>query len=161
MNTDPEIALAAFDQGAAGYLLKTCAASEVVLAVREALRGKTYLSQNLKEKVEHLRWEHKKMLKEEARLTKRQREVLQLLAEGKVMKEVGNILNITTRTVVWHKYRIMEVLGATNNAELVRYAVRNHIVASQFLQLYALRNQHDSFLHNTSTPTNVMGATCN
>jgi len=101
-----------------------------MLAVREALRGKTYLSQILKEKVEHLRWEHKKMLKEEARLTKRQREVLQLLAEGKVMKEVGNIFNMTTRTVVWHKYRIMEVLGATNNAELVRYAVRNHIVAS-------------------------------
>jgi len=70
------------------------------------------------------------MLKEEARLTKRQREVLQLLAEGKVMKEVGNILNMTTRTGVWHKYRIMEVLGATNNAELARYAVRNHIVAS-------------------------------
>jgi DNA-binding NarL/FixJ family response regulator len=130
MNTDPEIALAAFDYGASGYLLKTCAASEVVLAVREVLRGKTYLSPTLKEKVAHLRWEHKKMLKEEARLTERQREVLQLLAEGKVMKEVGNILNMTTRTVGWHKYRIMEVLGATNNAELVRYAVRNHIVAA-------------------------------
>ena len=130
MNTDPEIALAAFDHGASGYLLKTCAASEVVLAVREVLRGKTYLSPTLKEKVFHLRWEHKKMLKEEARLTERQREVLQLLAEGKVMKEVGNILNMTTRTVGWHKYRIIEVLGATNNAELVRYAVRNHIIAA-------------------------------
>jgi DNA-binding NarL/FixJ family response regulator len=83
----------------------------VVLAVREALRDKTYLSQILKEKVEHLRWEHKKMLKEEARLTKRQREVLQLLAEGKVMKEVGNILNMTTRTVVWHTTELWRCLA--------------------------------------------------
>jgi DNA-binding CsgD family transcriptional regulator len=67
---------------------------------------------------------------EEERLTDRQREVLQLLAEGKVMKEVGGVLNMTTRTVAFHKYRIMEVLGAKSNAELVRYAVRNHMIAA-------------------------------
>ena len=120
----------AFDRGASGYLLKTCAASEMVLAVREVLRGKTYLSPSLKEKVDCLRWEHKKIVDEADRLTEREREVLQLLAEGKVMKEVGDILHMTTRTVAWHKYRMMEVLGATTNAELVRYAVRNHIVAA-------------------------------
>jgi DNA-binding CsgD family transcriptional regulator len=68
-------------------------------------------------------------VEEERRLTARQREVLQLLAEGKVMKEVADILNMSTRTVAFHKYRIMEALGAKSNAELVRYAVRNRMVA--------------------------------
>ena len=131
MNTDPELALEAFDRGASGYLLKTCAASEMVLAVREVLRGKTYVSPTLKERVAYLRWERKKMIVEEAeRLTERQREVLQLLAEGKVMKEIAYTLNLATRTVAFHKYRIMDVLGTKSNAELVRYAVRNHLVAA-------------------------------
>jgi len=130
MYTDPELALEAFDRGAAGYLLKTCAASELVTAVRDVLKGKSYLSPSLKQKVTHLRWEHKKYTKEEERLTERQREVLQLLAEGKVMKEVGDILHMTTRTVSWHKYRIRETLGITSDAELVRYAVRTHIIAA-------------------------------
>jgi len=130
MNTDPELALEAFQCGASGYLLKTCAASEMVIAVREVLRGKTYLSPSLRDKVACLRWQHKKPVQEPDRLTERQREVLQLLAEGKVMKEIGGILNMTTRTVAFHKYRIMEVLGAKSGAELVRYAVRNHIIAA-------------------------------
>jgi DNA-binding NarL/FixJ family response regulator len=131
MNTDPELALEAFDRGASGFLLKTCAASEMVLAVREVLRGKTYLSRTLKERVAYLRWERKKMIVEEAdRLTERQREILQLLAEGKVMKEIAYTLNLATRTVAFHKYRIMDVLGTKSNAELVRYAVRNHLVAA-------------------------------
>ena len=131
MNTDPELALEAFDRGASGYLLKTCAASEMVLAVREVLRGKTYVSPTLKERVAYLRWERKKMIVEEAdRLTERQREILQLLAEGKVMKEIAYTLNLATRTVAFHKYRIMDVLGTNSNAELVRYAVRNHLVAA-------------------------------
>jgi len=62
-------------------------------------------------------------------LTERQREVLQLLAEGKVMKEVADILSMSTRTVAFHKYRMMEVLGAKSNAELVKYAIRNHMVS--------------------------------
>ena len=130
MNTDPELAVEAFNRGASGYLLKTCAASEMVLAVREVLRGKTYLSPTLKEKVDYLRWEQKEIVDEANRLTERQRQVLQLLAEGKVMKEIGGILNMSTRTVAFHKYRIMGALGAKSNAELVRYAVRNHIVAA-------------------------------
>jgi DNA-binding CsgD family transcriptional regulator len=68
------------------------------------------------------------MVNEDERLTQRQREVLQLLAEGKVMKEVSDILHMSTRTVAYHKYRMMEVLGAKSNAELVKYAVKNHIV---------------------------------
>ena len=131
MNPDAEVAAEAFSRGGSGYLLKTCAAAEIALAIRAVLRGKTYLSKALsRDKIDCLRWQHKKLVNEDERLTDRQREVLQLLAEGKVMKEVGDILHMTTRTVAYHKYRMMEALGAKSNAELVKYAVRNHIVAA-------------------------------
>jgi DNA-binding NarL/FixJ family response regulator len=131
MNPDAEVAAEAFRRGASGYLLKTCASSEMVFAVRDVLRGGTYMSRTLcKDDVNYLRRQEKQLVEEDQRLTERQREVLQLLAEGKVMKEVGGILNMATRTVAFHKYRIMEVLGAKSNAELVRYAVRNHMVAT-------------------------------
>jgi DNA-binding NarL/FixJ family response regulator len=131
MNTDMEVAAEAFERGASGYLLKSCAAVEMVVALREVLRGKSYISHGLsRDAIDCLRWQHKKLVKEEERLTDRQREVLQLLAEGKVMKEVGGILNMSTRTVAYHKYRMMEVLGAKSSAELVKYAVRNHVVAA-------------------------------
>ena len=131
MNPDQEVAAEAFRRGASGYLLKTCAASEMVTAVREVLRGKTYLSPTLsKDTINYLRRRHDKLVNEERRLTERQREVLQLLAEGKVMKEVGSVLNMSTRTVAFHKYRIMEAIDAKSNAELVRFAVRHHIVAA-------------------------------
>jgi DNA-binding NarL/FixJ family response regulator len=131
MNPDVEIAAEAFRRGARGYLLKTCAAAELVIAVREVLRGKSYMSPALpQDTINFLRNQHKNMVNEDERLTQRQREVLQLLAEGKVMKEVSNILNMSTRTVAYHKYRMMEVLGAKSTAELVKYAVKNHIVAA-------------------------------
>jgi DNA-binding NarL/FixJ family response regulator len=131
MNTDMAVAAEAFERGASGYLLKTCAAAEMVVAVREVLRGKSYTSQGLsQDAIDCLRWQHKKMVKQDECLTDRQREVLQLLAEGKVMKEVAYILNMKTRTVAYHKYRMMEVLGTKCSAELVKYAVRNHLVAA-------------------------------
>jgi DNA-binding NarL/FixJ family response regulator len=130
MNPDADVAAEAFRRGASGYLLKTCAASDIVLAVRDVLRGKSYTSRALQDAIDSSRWQRKELVNEEERLTDRQREVLQLLAEGKVMKEVGGILNMTPRTVAYHKYRIMEVLGAKSTAELVKYAVRNHMVAA-------------------------------
>lgn len=131
MNDEIELAAEAFRRGASGYLLKTCAASEMVTAVREVLHGRTYMSKSLrKDEVNYLRRTESKLVEEEERLTERQREVLQLLAEGKVMKEIADILNMTTRTVAFHKYRMMEALGAKSNAELVRYAIRHHIVAA-------------------------------
>jgi DNA-binding NarL/FixJ family response regulator len=131
MNPDPEIAAEAFRRGGSGYLLKTCASTDMVMAVRDVLRGKTYMSRTLpRDTVNYLRRQDKQMVQEDERLTERQREVLQLIAEGKVMKEIGGMLNMTTRTVAFHKYRIMEALGAKSSAELVRYAVRNHIVAA-------------------------------
>lgn len=131
MNPDPELAAEAFRRGGTGYLLKTSAATEMVISVREVLRGKTYLSPRIsKDEVDLSRWQHKKLVEERERLTERQREVLQLLAEGKVMKEIATTLNMATRTVAFHKYRIMEVLGAKSSADLVKYAVRNKITAA-------------------------------
>jgi DNA-binding NarL/FixJ family response regulator len=131
MNPDPEVAAEAFRRGASGYLLKTCASSEMVTAVRNVLRGIPYLSPTLsKDTVDFLRRQRETLATKEERLTERQREVLQLLAEGKAMKEIGDILKMTARTVAFHKYRIMEVLDAKSNADLVKYAVRNHMVAA-------------------------------
>ena len=131
MNHDADLAAEAFRRGASGYLLKTCAASELAIAVREVLRGKSYLSPLIaKDTVDFLIRQDKKFVDESDKLTERQREVLQLLAEGKCMKEVAAVLNLTTRTVAFHKYRIMEVLNVRTNAELVQYAIRNHLIAA-------------------------------
>jgi DNA-binding NarL/FixJ family response regulator len=130
LTSDADVAAEAFELGASGYLLKTCAAAEMVLAVHEVLRGKTYLSKAMsRDTIDALRWEHKRLV-DVKRLSHRQREVLQLVAEGNVMKEVGFILNMSQRTAYYHKYQIMKKLGATSTAELVKYAVRNHIVAA-------------------------------
>jgi DNA-binding NarL/FixJ family response regulator len=131
MNPDADLAAEAFRRGASGYVLKTCTASELIVAVREVLRGRSYLSPMIaKDTVDFLIRQGKKLVEEEQRLTERQREVLQLLAEGKCMKEVAAVLNLTTRTVAFHKYRIMEVLKVHSTAELVQYAIRNHLIAA-------------------------------
>jgi DNA-binding NarL/FixJ family response regulator len=131
MNPDDDVAAEAFTRGASGYLLKTCAASEIVLAVHQVLRGKTYLCKALsRDAINSMRWEHKELINEDERLTHRQIEVLQLLVEGKQMKEIGAILHMTARTVAYHKYRIMDMLGSRSNADLVKYAVRNHMIAA-------------------------------
>lgn len=130
MTEDADLAAEAFRRGASAYLLKTCAASELTIAVQEVLKGKTYLSPAIaKDTIDFLLRQDKELVEEGQRLTGRQREVLQLLAEGKSMKEVASVLNVTTRTVAFHKYRIMEVLNAKSYAELVQYAVVNHVVA--------------------------------
>jgi len=131
MNTDPVLAAEAFRRGASAYLLKTCAASELAVAIREVLKGMSYLSPAIaKETVDFLLRQDKEFIDEGQRLTERQREVLQLLTEGKSMKEVAYALNVTTNTVAFHKYRIMEILNAKSNAELVQYAIRNHVIAA-------------------------------
>jgi DNA-binding NarL/FixJ family response regulator len=131
MNTDPVLAAEAFRRGASAFLLKTCAASELSVAIREVLKGMSYLSPAIaKETVDFLLRQDKEFIDEGQRLTERQREVLQLLTEGKSMKEVAYSLNVTTNTVAFHKYRIMEILNAKSNAELVQYAIRNHVIAA-------------------------------
>jgi DNA-binding NarL/FixJ family response regulator len=131
MNSDVELAAEAFRRKASGYVLKTCAASELLVAVRVVLRGGTYLSPTIpKATVGFLTRQNKELIEEGARLTERQREVLQLLAEGKSMKEVAAVLNVATRTVAFHKYRIMEQLKLHSNAELIQYAMRHYLVAA-------------------------------
>ena len=129
MNQDADLAAEAFRCGAAAYLLKTCAASELKIAIQEVLKGKSYLSPAIaKGAVAFLLNRTPPAVDSTRPLTSRQREVLQLLAEGKSMKEVGSVLKLTTRTVAFHKYRIMKVLDAHSDAELVRYAIRKRIL---------------------------------
>ena len=131
MNTDPALAAEAIRRGASGYLLKSCAASELTIAIREVLNGKSYLCPAIaKQTVDFLLHRDKESIPEERQLTERQREVLQLLTEGKTMKEAAYVLDLSIHTVAFHKLRIMEVLDAKNNSELVQYAIRNHIIAA-------------------------------
>jgi DNA-binding NarL/FixJ family response regulator len=126
MNEDRELAAEALRIGAAGYVLKKSAASEVRLAIRAALKGQTFVTSS----VDPGHWSKRNSSHAESyrALTTRQREVLQLLAEGRSMREVGHSMGLTARTVAFHKYRMMESLGLHNTSELVRYAVKHRIV---------------------------------
>jgi DNA-binding NarL/FixJ family response regulator len=127
MNEDPALAAEAFRSGASGYLLKRSAASELALAIREVSEGRSYITPVIAgELVESLLYGPAQRNAPE--LTSRQREVLQMLAEGRSMKEVAARLNVTARTVAFHKYEMMKRLSAKTTAELIQYAVRHHIV---------------------------------
>ena len=127
MNEDPDIAAEALRSGASGYVLKRSAPSELMKAIREAMQGRSYITPLVAgELVGALLQPHEQKSVDE--LTQRQREVLQLVAEGRSMKEVADVLAITARTVAFHKYRMMEKLKVKSTAELVQYAVKHHIV---------------------------------
>jgi len=127
MNEDADLAAEAFRAGASAYLLKRSATSELPLAIREVMQGRSYVTPLVTEGlVESLLQPEPRRPAHE--LTPRQREVLQLLAEGRSMKEVASVLNLTPRTVAFHKYRMMDELKVKSTAELVQYAVKNHIV---------------------------------
>ena len=127
MNEDADLAAEAFRSGASGYLLKRSAASELSIAIHEVMQGRSYVTPLVTEGLvgSLLNGDERGPGQE---LTPRQREVLQLLAEGRSMKEVASVLNLTARTVAFHKYRMMEQLNIKSTAELVQYAVKNHIV---------------------------------
>ena len=127
MNEDADLAAEAFRAGASAYLLKRSAASELLTAIREVTQGRSYVTPLITEGLmgSLLHGDDRTPSHE---LTPRQREVLQLLAEGRSMKEVASVLNLTPRTVAFHKYRMMEQLKVKSTAELVQYAVRHHIV---------------------------------
>lgn len=126
MNPDPDLAGEALRLGASGYVLKSSAAQELKQAIQEALRGRSYITPLITRDVLGSLMGQRTPRNE---LTARQREVLQLLAEGKSMKEVGAILELTPRTVAFHKYRMMEQLRLKTSAELVRFAVQQGVVA--------------------------------
>jgi DNA-binding NarL/FixJ family response regulator len=127
-NREPRFAVEAFRRNASGYLLKDSAASELTIAIREALRGKSYVSPLIAPGMLEpaLNLNHPPGSRE---LSPREREVLQLLAEGKAMKEVAALLDISPRTVEFHKYRIMELLGVKTNAELVQQAIKLGLIS--------------------------------
>lgn len=128
MNLSAEVAAEAFRRGASAYLPKTSAAAELVTAIRDVLRGKSYLSPLItKDTVDFLLRSGANYV-EHQRITKRQKEVLQLLAEGLSMKEVAYTLNVKPGTVAFHKYRIMAALGLKTNAELLQYAIKEHML---------------------------------
>jgi DNA-binding NarL/FixJ family response regulator len=127
MNEDAEIAHETMRTWASGYLLKKSAGSELLKAVREVLNGAKYVTPALEDELAELI--STDFRPEAARaLTPRQREVLQLLAEGHTMKEAAAILNVATRTVAFHKYRIMHEFGLENNSDLLRLAIKQRLV---------------------------------
>jgi len=130
MNMSAEIAAEAFRRGASGYLPKSTAAAELITALRTVLRGEFYLSPVITRDTVQLLLHRDKARSDEPRITMRQREVLQLLAEGMSMKEVAYTLKLKPGTVAFHKYRIMSTLGLKNNAELLQYAIRQHLIAA-------------------------------
>jgi DNA-binding NarL/FixJ family response regulator len=125
-NEEPEAAAMAFKFGASAYVLKRSAGSELLKAIREVMRHQTYvtplIADSVLDAVRHGYSENG------TRLTPRQREVLQLLAEGKSMREAADILHIHARTIAFHKYRMMEQLHLKTNADLIRFALKEHVV---------------------------------
>jgi len=130
MNQDPDVAAQAFRLGAKGFLLKSSAGSELIEAIRTAVRGGSYVTPLMTEDVLGSFVHHFKNLKSTNHLTLRQKEVLQLLAEGRSMKEAAYILNVSPRTVAFHKYTMMEHLQIKTSAELVQYAMNNQLLAA-------------------------------
>jgi len=118
----------AFRVGASGYLLKSGSMDELVKAIQCVSRGGTYVTPLLGDVISTLLTVGPQQSNSRATLTSRQRDVLRLLTEGKTMKEIGQFLNISTRTTESHKYEIMRNLGIKTTAELIRYAVRNKII---------------------------------
>lgn len=130
MNQDPDVAAEAFRLGASGHLVKTSAASELVHAIKEVLLARSYVTPLMTKDMVGSFIQNFKRRKVPHELTLRQREVLQLLAEGRSMKEVAYHLNVTPRTIAFHKYTIMDQLDLKSSAELIQYAMKSSILAA-------------------------------
>jgi len=128
MNEDPELAVEAMKSGGSGYVLKKSAASELLQAMQAALRGKSYVTAQIARGMEESFIRNPQGRSQPRSLTARQREVVQLLAEGRSMKEAADVLKVAPRTVAFHKYRIMQDLGFKTNADLIQFAVKSRIV---------------------------------
>ena len=130
MHPDVTYASRAFEAGASGYVLKHSAPSELITAIREAVNGRTYVTPMVAgELLQSYKAGAQRAEPVMRKLTARQREILQLVAEGYSAKEIAVQLNISTRTVEFHKYRIMEELNLKTSAELVQYAIKHGIVS--------------------------------
>jgi DNA-binding NarL/FixJ family response regulator len=131
MHSDAVFAGRALEAGANGYVLKHAAPDELITAIRDALRGQIYISTALRSPaIDELLDSTRRHVKETIELTSRQRDVLQLLAEGKSAKEIGVLLDISSRTVETHKYKMMDDLGVKTSAQLVQYAIKHGLVSA-------------------------------
>jgi DNA-binding NarL/FixJ family response regulator len=119
----------AFEMGVSGYLLKHSAADELLTALREVLIGRTYITPRIAGDLLQV-MQTRDGKAQEVQLTGREREVLQLLAEGKSMKEIAAALDLSTRTVEFHKYNLMDKTGLRTTGELTRYAVRHGLISA-------------------------------
>jgi DNA-binding NarL/FixJ family response regulator len=129
VSEDPDLAAEAFQVGASGFLLKNSAAAELFQAIQEALQGRSYVTPQVTNGLIGKLISGAKTAKRPTELSPRQREVLQLLAEGHSIKQIARILKITARTVAFHKYGMMEQLGIKSNAELVQLAIKRHVIS--------------------------------
>jgi len=130
MHPDATYAASAFEAGASGFVLKHSAPSELITAIHEAMKGRTYVTPLIAGDLIRTYQEGVSREKDfSEKMSPRQREILQLLAEGKSAKEIASILNISTRTVEFHKYKIMEQLNIKTSAELVQYAIKHGIIS--------------------------------
>jgi DNA-binding NarL/FixJ family response regulator len=129
MNEDPDLVGEAFRAGASAFLLKQAAAFELTDAIDKVLKGGSYVTPRAAEGQANISLREPRSREHAAEPTPRQREVIQLLAEGRSMKEVASILNITKRTVAAHKYAVMELLQLKTNADLVQYAIKHRIIS--------------------------------
>jgi DNA-binding NarL/FixJ family response regulator len=129
MHRDIAYARRALEAGASGYVLKHSAPDELVMAIRAVLNGQTFITPVLAAEVlQSVRLDPEQSTDPAASLTPRQREILQLLAEGKTAKEIASLVGISTRTVEFHKYEMMQSIGIHNSAELVHFAIKYGIV---------------------------------
>lgn len=127
-HNEPRHVVEAFRAGASGFVLKRCALSELVIAIRCVLAGQTYVTPLLAGQAV----EAAKASALAPTLTSRQREVLQLVAEGFTAKEIANVLNLSVKTAVFHKMALMEKLGLHSTAELTRYALERGIARTTY-----------------------------
>jgi DNA-binding NarL/FixJ family response regulator len=130
VNEDPDLAVKAMRQGASGYLLKTSAASELFHAIQAALKGSSYVTPQIARGMQEAFIGDPQGKKRDKELTPRQREVIQLLAEGKSMKEAADVLGVTPRTIAFHKYTMMKDLGIKTSAELIRVCIKKHVLVA-------------------------------
>jgi DNA-binding NarL/FixJ family response regulator len=129
MHEEPEYAAVAIQSGALGFILKSSAATELKMAIESILEGGLFLSPRIAADTFALVSRNAKNRKTaDPKLTARQKEILHLLAEGCVAKEIGSHLDISQRTVEYHKYRLMEMLGVSTTAALIQFAVRKGLV---------------------------------
>jgi DNA-binding NarL/FixJ family response regulator len=129
MNEDPDIVREAFRAGASAFLLKQAAAFELTDAIEKVLQGGSYITPSAAAGQASIALREPRAREYSPEPTPRQREVIQLLAEGRSMKEVASILKITKRTVAAHKYAVMELLRLRTNADLVQYAIKHKIIS--------------------------------